>query len=127
MKKLSTILVIVIVLLTLTACGEKPEKNAMAFLEAVRTNDFETAKQYTTEEGKQLLTMASSMSDAMGNNEEEDVSFRFIESRVKGDSAFVKYETIIPEESDEEHIAEMPMVKIDGDWKVALTKDNAKK
>lgn len=127
MKKLSTLLVIVIVLLTLTACGEKPEKNAMAFLDAVAANDFETAKLYTTDEGTQLLTMAASMQGAMGGGEEEDVSFRFIETTVKGDSAFVKYGLDIPEEADEDQVNELPMVKVDGEWKVALTKDNARK
>ncbi len=126
MRKLSTILVIVIVLLTLTACGKKPETTAKSFLNAIESKDFEKAKEYTTEEGKQLLTMVASMSESMGTDKDE-VSFKIIDTVVKGDSAVVKYEEINAGKTDSKKIQELQMVKIDGDWKVHLSKENAEK
>ena len=127
MKKLSTILVIVIVLLTLTACGNKPEKTATAFLSAVQAKDFEKAKEYTTDEGKELLTMAATMTASMDEQEDENITFNIIETVVEGDSAVVKYEEIDGDNPDSKKEQELQMVKVDGDWKVALSKENAEK
>lgn len=55
----------------------------MSFLNAVQAKDFEKAKEYTTEEGKQLLTMAASMSGSMGMDEEE-IEFKITDTVVDG-------------------------------------------
>ena len=125
MKKLSTILVIVIVLLTLTACGQKPETTARSFLDAIESKDYEKAKDYTTEEGAELLTMMASMGESMGANEE--MTFTILETTVEGDSAQVKFEMIDKGKPETKDTNELQMVKVDGKWKVHLSKDNPNK
>lgn len=129
MKKFFWIFMVLVLLFTLSACEKKPAKVARGFLEAMHNHDYETAKELTVESGHEILDMLASFSE--GINEEDrrdsDTDFRIIKTVVRGDSAFVTYETWSKSEPDSVSTVEMPLVKENGDWKVDFSKDDLDK
>ncbi len=99
MTKLSILLVILVALIGLSACQPKPETAANAFFKALETQDFEAAKEISTEEGQQLLSLIQSFAE---NADEEQLAemkntkYKVIETKVEGDSAVVVNERGIP-------------------------------
>jgi PBP1b-binding outer membrane lipoprotein LpoB len=74
MKKLSLLLLVVIAIMGLTACGNKAENTAKSFFKALETQDFDTAKKLATEDGQQLLTLIQSMSESAPEEQKAELT-----------------------------------------------------
>lgn len=130
MSKLSILLVILVTLIGLSACQPKPETAANAFFKALENQDFEAAKELSTQEGQQLLSLIQSFAE---NADEEQLAemkntkYKVIETKVEGDSAVVVYEQWDTTNPDSKESHELQMRKIDGDWKVHFVKNDLQK
>jgi len=106
------------------SCGAQgPEKVAVNFMEAVGNMDFEKAGEYTTEEGKQLMIMMSSMAEQVEESEAAQIkpgSIKVVSSSIDGDKATV----VLSLDGEENSLA---MKKVDGAWKVDLSKEDLQK
>ena len=113
---LSSILVLVIV-----SCGggDTPKSVAENFLKALNKMDYETAKKYGSEDTGKLLDMMSGFSKLMPDSAKQDRSFEMKDEKINGDKATVLYTA-----SGEEGEQSLNLVKIDGKWKVAMSKDS---
>ncbi len=130
MKKLFYILLIVLVLLALTACGAKPEKTAKAFFDAMENHDFATAKAHTTEQGQQLLEMIESFSENMSEEQKDQMKkakYNILKTVQTDDTAIVSFEQWETDTPEDKSVHALNMVKIDGTWKVDLAKEDLDK
>jgi PBP1b-binding outer membrane lipoprotein LpoB len=129
MKKILVIALIVIGVL-LAGCAKKPDATAKAFLKAIENHDFEAAKQYTTKDSQELLTLAKSFMDGMSEEQKEemkDYTFKIVDTKIEGETAIVTYEEIDSKDPRINTSKEMKLVKEDGNWKVKLDKNSANK
>ncbi len=121
---LGTLVLFLVMGLGLTSCGQEgPEDVAIKFIEAVSNLDIEKAGEYTTEEGKQLLSFLELMSSQMSDEEKaemQNAEFTVVSSEINGDTASV----VISAEGEENAF---PMIKVDGEWKVDLNKESLNK
>lgn len=130
MKKLSLLLLVVIAIMGLTACGNKAENTAKSFFKALETQDFDTAKKLATEDGQQLLTLIQSMSESAPEEQKAELTkkrYNVLETIVEGDSATVKYEEYSTDNPDDKTTQELQMLKVEGSWKVHFAKDDIQK
>lgn len=81
--------------------------------------DYETAKKYGTEDTGKLLDMMSGFSKLMPDSAKQERSFEMKDEKINGDKATVMYTA-----SGEEGEQTLNLVKIDGKWKVAMSKDS---
>jgi len=108
-----------LVILILTACsGNSPKHVAEKFLEAYSRLDFEGAKKYGTDETAKLLDMMNSLTKLMNNADKKMVKTEVISEKIDGDKA-----TVIYKEEGKEGDQVLNLVKVNGSWKVALSKD----
>lgn len=130
MKKTVYILLIVVTLLALAACGSKPNHTARAFFDAIENQDFATAKKHTTEHGQQLLEMIESFAENMSENQRSEMNktkYKILETVEDKDSAIVTFEQWGEDSPDNKNVHTLRMKKIDGNWKVDLAKDDLDK
>lgn len=130
MKKLVYTLLIAIALLALAACGAKSEKQARAFFDAIESHDFAAAKSHTTEQGQQLLEMLESFAESMSEEQRAEMNrtrYKILKSVEEKDSAIVTFEKWETDTPDEKSTHELKMVKVDGNWKVDLAKEDLDK
>lgn len=130
MKKLIYILLIAVVLLALTACGSKAEKSAKEFFNAMENQDFAAAKNHTTEQGQQLLTMLESFTENMSDEQKAEMTktkYNILKTVEKDDSAIVTFEQWDVDSPEDKDTHELKMTKIDGAWKVDLAKEDLDK
>ena len=109
------------ILVFLISCGggDSPKSVAEHFLKAMNKMDFETAKKYGSEDTGRLLDMMSGFSKMIPDSAREEKSFEIKDELIDGDKATVTY--IQAGEPGEQSL---DLVKIDGKWKVAMSKDS---
>lgn len=130
MKQISILLLIIIAMIGLAACGNKPEATAKAFFKALETQDFEAAKKLATPEGKELLSIIQSFAENVSEEQKEEMKstrYQVLSSSVDGDIATVQYEQWNTDSPDNKESHSIQMKKIDGAWKVHFVKDDIQK
>lgn len=127
MKKLVAIFAFLSMTMLVSCSGNGPEGVAKKFLELTGKGDFAGAKKYCDEKTGQLLSMADSMlpADKKAEIAKKKVEIEIISSEEKGDKAKVKYKAKGEGESGEEKT--LDLVKVDGEWKVTIDKENGNK
>jgi len=108
-------------LLFVVSCGggDSPKSVAENFLKAMNKMDYETAKKYGSEDTGRLLDMMSNFTNMMPDSAREEKSFEIKDEKVDGDKATVTYV-----QSGEVGEQTLDLVKLDGKWKVAMSKDS---
>jgi hypothetical protein len=103
------------------ACGggDSPKAVTENFLKALNKMDYETAKKYGSEDTGKLLDMMSGFAKMMPDSAKEEKSFEIKDEKIDGDKATVTYS-----QSGVEGEQAMNLVKVDGKWKVAMSKDS---
>ncbi len=103
--------------------GDSPEKVAEKFLTALNNEDWETAEKYSTKGTHKLLDMLESfaaMADEEGAPEREKNDFKMEGCKEDGDAATCMY--CCNEEGGSD---EVPLLKVDGEWKVNMVKEQS--
>lgn len=94
MKKLLSVILTVVMLLSLVACGEKidpPDKVVGNALTAIKSSDFETAKKYFDTNPEETLDAAEDdQSDEIKTKLMQGLEYSIISTNVNGDTATVK-------------------------------------
>jgi hypothetical protein len=105
----------------LIACsGNSPKSVAENFLKAMNKMDFEGAKKYGTEDTNKMLDMLSGFAKMMPDSaKKEDVKVEITSEKVEGDKATYTYKEVGKDEQQT-----INLVKVDGKWKVAMSKDD---
>ena len=121
MKKSKNLIYLVIFSIFIIACGgnDTPRSVAEKFLSAMSKQDFETAKKYGTEETSKLLDMMTGFAKMSSDSTFKDTKFEITREKADGDNAVVYYK-----EEGKEGELQLPMVKVDGKWKVLLSKES---
>jgi hypothetical protein len=84
------------------------------------SQDFETAKKYGTEETEKLLDMMSGFSKMSADTvSTREMKFDITNEDISGDNAIIFYR-----EEGREGELQLPLVKLDGKWKVLLSKES---
>jgi hypothetical protein len=102
-------------------CGRKdtPRSVAEKYLAALSSQDFEKAREYGTDETINLLNMMIALKKMSADSSFKEVKYEILKEEVSGDNATVFYK-----EDGREGTLELPLVKIDDQWKVILTKES---
>ncbi len=105
----------------LVACsGNSPKGVAENYLKAYSKMDFEGAKKYGTEETVKLLNMYTGFAKMIPDSTKNKVvKIDITSEKVDGDKASVTYK-----EEGKDGDQTLNLVKVDGKWKVAMSKDN---
>ena len=105
----------------LIACGggDSPKSVAENFLKALNKMDYETAKKYGSEDTGKLLDMMSGFAKMMPDSARQERNFEIKDEKIDGDKATVTYL-----ESGEDGEQSLSLVKVEGKWKVAMSKDS---
>jgi|GEM_PF-1107682 len=105
----------------IVACGggDTPKSVAENFLKALNKMDYEAAKKYGSEDTGKLLDMMSGFAKMMPDSAKKERSFEIKDEKIEGDKATVTYT-----ESGEEGIQSLNLVKVEGKWKVSMSKDS---
>ena len=119
-KKIRNFFLILISIFLINCTGKDTARSvAEIFLKAMSTEDFETAKKYGTQETERLLDMMSGFTKMSVDSARKEMKFEIIKEEQLGENA-----TIFYKENGREGELQLPMVKIDGKWKVLLTKES---
>jgi ABC-type oligopeptide transport system substrate-binding subunit len=120
-NKINFITLILSIAILFVACGgnDSPRSVGEKFLKAMSSQDFETAKKYGTEETEKLLDMMSGFTKMSNDSVAKEMKFEITREKVTGDNATVFYK-----EDGREGELQLPMVKVDGKWKVLLSKES---
>lgn len=121
MKK-NRILLFAVAMAFMFACssGDSPKAVAENFLTAWSKADFEDAKKFGTDDSKKLLDMMNSFKTMVDDSTlKHETPFEIIREKIEGDKAIIFYkEEGNPVES------QLPLVKVNGKWKVNVTKES---
>jgi len=97
-----------------------PKPVAENFLKAMNQMDFDKAKTYGTEDTGKLLDMMSGFAKMIPDSSKKKQSkFEITGEKIDGDKATVTYR-----EEGKEGEQTVPLIKVDGKWKVAMSKDS---
>ena len=120
MKKfrlLCTAAVVVMSVFILTGCGRakssEPRNVAQSFLESLARADIQAAKELSTSQAAAMLDMIAPMIEP-----EPDFSIEFVDETIEGDKAVVNFR-----DNNTGDMEQVDLVKVDGEWKVDVTKD----
>ena len=108
-------------------CGAKtPGDVSVAFMQKLSKGDFEGAKAYCDKTTAGLLTMMEGMAandpKALAEfKEKEGAKFEVTEEKIDGDKASVRIK-ITNKDGEIEEGDPVDLVKVDGEWKVAIKK-----
>jgi hypothetical protein len=120
MQKTTTRLFLAFGLFVLVSCGGKsPRSVATHYLDAFNNRDFEKAQEYSTEKNKKIIKMFVGLDARMSDSLKRKYDFSVISERVAGDTAYVDYKS-----AKSNRVETLTLIKIDGEWKVASTKDS---
>lgn len=126
-------LLLLIAFLSLTllnSCSEEkePVRVAKKFVELTNKGEFEEAKKYCDESTAALLDVAKKLVKMTKEEiEAKDGDIEIVSSEIneEGDKATVKYKE--PGEGEDDMVKHLDLIKIDGEWKVTIDKENMKK
>jgi len=112
---------LLIVLIAACTTVDTPKSVAEKFMNALNKQDFETAKKYGTEDTGKLLDMMSGLAKmgASADTVSKERKVEMLTEKIEGDKATVTYK--MEDKAGEEPLS---LVKQDGKWKVAMSKDN---
>ncbi|MDP2172686.1 MAG: DUF4878 domain-containing protein [Candidatus Cloacimonadaceae bacterium] len=130
MKKTIIALLVLIVLIALVACGNKADKVARKFFDAMDKKDFTAAKQYASKQSQELLTFAEQFMKNLNEDQKgdmDDMKYNIVETKIEGETAIVTYEQWKKSDPGNKQSKTLNMVKEDGEWKVKLDKGNVGK
>lgn len=124
MKKcLSMFAMAALAVLCFTGCSKGPEDVAVKFCEAMAEMNLEKASEYANEDTQKILKMLDAMADAEKKAAEKEktagTTFKAVETKIDGDKATVKIERTKDGKTETD---DMDLVKVDGEWKVAMKK-----
>ena len=113
--------ILLFIAITTSACGGKdtPRSLAEKFLKAMSIQDYETAKKYGTEETEKLLDMMSGFKKMSVDSSGKDLKFEILREKIEGDNAIIYYK-----EEGKDGELQLPIVKVEGKWKVLLSKES---
>ena len=102
------------------SCGNSDTPRAVAdkFLKALSTEDYESAKKYGTKDTERLLEMYNGLKKMRADSIKADYKYEITGEKLSGDNA-----TIFYKEDRRPGVEQLSMIKIDGKWKVMLTKE----
>ncbi|HVB04563.1 MAG TPA: hypothetical protein VNE41_12690 [Chitinophagaceae bacterium] len=101
--------------------GPDPSQVASRFLKAILQSNYGEAKKYATPESASMLTALASLTSALPTGEQDKIHHSTIsiqQVQVQGNMARVTYLN-----STETKPETLHLTKVDGQWKVAFTKD----
>ncbi len=123
MKNFFKSIAVLFAVIFMTSCGGGNEPQAVAedFLKALGKQDYEKAKELSTEKTIQMLTLIESVAKmAKANGEDIDTKkvpdFEMGKCDIDGDKAVCHYTSEGKEEK-------LNLVKVDGKWKVDMNKE----
>lgn len=130
-KPIMLFLMLMSMTMLVSCSGDGPEGVAKKFLELTNKGEFEKAKEYCDKDTAALIGMMESMAKNKAEEmKDKDVKIVIISSEVneEGDKAKVTYKSIEEEQTEDTATEkQLDLVKIDGDWKVTIDKENMKK
>ena len=118
-KLLKTIFLFLGVVIISCTSEDTPRSIGEKFLKAMSVEDFETAKKYVTQETEKLLDMMSGFTKMSVDSVKKEMKFEITRETINGDNAVIHYK-----EEGRTGEMELPMIKIDGKWKVLLSKES---
>ncbi len=123
MKNILKTLAVLLTVIFMASCGSSDDPKGVAedFLKALGKQDYEKAKELSTEKTKSMLTLIESMAKMAKENGEvaepdKMPDFEMGKCEVDGDKAVCHYTADGKEEK-------INLVKVDGDWKVDMNKE----
>lgn len=122
MKSLVLISFVLIAIMLLSGCGNKPQAVAEKFLAAIEKHDFETASQYVTKTSQEYLKSIKESYDMMSAADKEENSskrFKVMDGFVESETATVNYQVLSDIEAGSVS-KELKLEDENGDWKVKL-------
>lgn len=133
MNTTKAIIAAILVITILTGCGKSPKSTAEAFLYHLAAGNVSEAKKLATDQTGRLLDLAFSLGKVESDS---DFDYTYIEHSIDGNTATVKFRVSGSEsgsfrfgedgklEFEEPHakIRNIDLVKIDGQWKVQMSK-----
>lgn len=130
-KPIMLFLMLMSMTMLVSCSGGGPEGVAKKFLELTNKGEFEKAKEYCDEDTAALIGMMENMAkDKIEEMKDNNAKIVIISSDVNEEEgkAKVTYKSI-EEDQKEEDVKEsqLDLVKVDGDWKVTIDKENMKK
>ena len=118
MKKcLSMLGMAALAVLCFTGCSKGPDDVAIKFNEALAEMNIEKACKYANED--MVETMADAEAKEKAKKEGEGIPFKAGETKIDGDKATVKIECT---KDGKTETKDVDLVKVDGEWKVAMKK-----
>ena len=122
MKKLMSIGFVLLFSFFMVSCGgggsENPQDVAKSFMKALEDKDYDKAKDLGTENTVMMIGMIESMAGLATDTDKEPAQLTWGETEVDGDKATCFYTS-----SDKEGNQQVDLVKVDGDWKVDMKKE----
>ncbi len=109
------ILLVIVTMLFISACGSKPQTVARKFLTAMENGDADTMKKLSTPESHTLLGLIPMLVQQLGENPKFEILSTEV---VDDDNATVKYKITGIEDAEED---DLKLVKRDGKWLVHFT------
>lgn len=131
MKKLILSLLIALGGFWAQSCSNpnSPEAVAKNFLTEVNNLNFENAKKYCDNNTAKILDLVSSMQDlskAPKNGKNMQIEITKVQQNDSTATVFYKMKDLDNKENPESKETSIDLKKIDGNWKVALNKENGK-
>jgi hypothetical protein len=116
MKKLFSLVIAAIVLVTVSSCNKTatPKEVAEKFLNHIQKKEYADAKKLATTESASTIDMMQSFGSMGGEQKEAKIEVK--DEKIDGDKATVKYMEDGAEKT-------LDLVKIDNEWKVEMKKE----
>ncbi|TAH42985.1 MAG: DUF4878 domain-containing protein [Bacteroidetes bacterium] len=121
MKLLTTKSLLISCIFLLFSCtgGDSPKAVAEQYLKAIGQYDFDGAKKYGTEDTGKLLDVMSGFAKMAPDSTKNEVSFVILDEKIEGEKAIVIYK-----EEGKESETSLNLLRIEGKWKVNMTKES---
>ena len=105
----------------ISSCGgnDNPTSVAEKYFNAINAQEFEAAREYGTQETVNLLNMLIAFKKMSVDSTFQEVKYEILREKITGENAIVYYK-----EQAKEGELKLPMVKVDGKWKVIQTKES---
>jgi hypothetical protein len=118
MKKLLSLVVIALAVITINACksSDTPDKVAQKFLDHINKKEFTDAKKLATPESAASIDMLESFSK-MGGDQAKEAKVEGLKCKEDGDKAACDY-------TENGEAKKIDLVKKDGKWLVEMKKES---
>jgi len=118
MKKLLTVAVIALAVITMNACksSDTPEKVAEKFLNHINKKEFAEAKKIATPESAASIDMLESFAK-MGGEQTKETKIENMKCKIDGDKAACDY-------TENGEAKKLDLIKKDGKWLVEMKKES---